>query len=99
MIRGHSTATIGLCECLCPNSLCLCMQFQCKNRDLTFTSQKPPLPELALLTALTMLRMLSLSRNGSDWAGAKVWLMHLVLQLMTLLRSNAKPRRQRVWQR
>jgi hypothetical protein len=95
MIRGHSTATICLGVCL-SRSLRLCMQFHCKNRDLTLTSQNPPLLRPTMWTAWMTL---SLSRNGSDWAGAKVWLMHLVLRLMTLLRSNAKPRRQRVWQR
>jgi hypothetical protein len=95
MIRGHSTATIGLCEFL-SRSLRLCLRFHYKHRVLTLTSQNPP---LLRPTTWTAWMTLSLSRSGSDWAGAKVWLMHLVLRLMTLLRSNVKPRRQHVWQR
>ena len=51
MIRGHSTATIGLCECQCPSSLCLRLRFHNKNCVHTLTLANLLLPRPTMPTA------------------------------------------------
>ena len=109
--RRHSMTMAGLYVCPRRRSRCLHMHLGCCSSlvlliTCSLQSQQEPTPAAA--TALTMV---SMSRSGSDWAGAKGWLVQAtqnrmlpILQSLCMLLNTRsdEPRRQRLchlWRR